>query len=305
MTSSASTPNWHQQTWIAIDTETTGQYWPQAEICEIAAVKWKNGEIVDRFQSLVKPTRPMSDFVIGIHGITNEAVENAPSIDKVLPEFFDFIRDGILLAHHAQFDLAFIACVAEDCGLQVPPLAEAICTSLLGQKLIPKGLEAGQTENHRLQTLKSYFKLEAGPAHRADSDAELCLHVAMKLFERLPPESSVRDLSNAMKRDFGSGQLKSPAHEWRGPMMLKDFGMKSLRRQLTWLEEFIRLSRLNVEGPRFKASLDYNKLKDREIFPIGVIPQMAGHVLMAFEAEDTKQAKRFYLNKVQGLRSIE
>jgi DNA polymerase III epsilon subunit-like protein len=209
-----------------------------------------------------------------------------------------------LLAHHAQFDLAFIACIAEDCGLVVPPYAEAICTSLLGQKLVPKGLEAGQTENHRLQTLKSYFKLEAGPAHRADSDAELCLLVAMKLFDRLPPEATVRDISNSMRRDFGSGQLKSPAHEWKGPMLLKDFGLMHLRRQLPWLEEFVRLARLNVDGPRHKASLDYNKLKDREIYPIGVIPQMAGHVLMAYEAADTTQAKRFYLNKVQGLRAL-
>ncbi|HRK07078.1 MAG TPA: 3'-5' exonuclease [Pseudobdellovibrionaceae bacterium] len=297
-------PVWQQQTWIAIDTETTGQYWPQAEICEIAAVKWRGGEIIERYQSLVKPTRKMSDFVIGIHGITNEAVEDAPPIAKVLPEFFNFIHDGILLAHHAQFDLAFIACVAEECGLVVPPHAEAICTSLLGQKLIPKGLESGQTENHRLQTLKTFFKLEAGPAHRADSDAELCLLVAMKLFERLPPESTVREISNAMKRDFGSGQLKSPAHEWKGPMLLKDFGLLHLRRQLPWLEEFVRLSRLNVDGPKHKANLDYNKLKDREIYPIGVIPQMAGHVLMAYEAADTTQAKRFYLNKVQGLRAI-
>jgi DNA polymerase-3 subunit epsilon len=304
MSATNSVPVWQQQTWIAIDTETTGQYWPQAEICEIAAVKWRGGEIVERYQSLVKPTRKMSDFVIGIHGITNEAVENAPPVKEVLPEFFDFIRDGVLLAHHAQFDLAFIACVAEDCSIEVPKQAEAICTSLLGQKLIPKGTGEGQTENHRLQTLKDFFKLAAGPAHRADSDAALCLEVAMKLFERLPPESSVSDISKSMKRDFGSGQLRSPVHEWKGPMMLKDFGLLHLRKQLTWLEDFVRLARMNADGATHRANLDYNKLKDREIFPIGVIPQMAGHVLMAFEAADPSQAKRFYLNKVQGLRPL-
>src|SRR5690242_6187174 len=93
---------------IALDIETTGQYPFAAEICELAAVKWSKGQIVDQFQTLIRPNQLMGDFVISIHNITNEMVSTAPAIEEKIAEFHAFIADGICIAHHAPFDLGFI-----------------------------------------------------------------------------------------------------------------------------------------------------------------------------------------------------
>lgn len=116
----------------------------------------------------------MSDEVIAIHHITNEMVENAPTIAEVLPKFVEFIRGSVLLAHHAQFDLGFVAASLEESGLALPSEI-TVCTSLLAQATVP------ETPNHRLQTLVPFFGVDPGQAHRALDDARACLHVALKI----------------------------------------------------------------------------------------------------------------------------
>ena len=78
-------------------------------------------------------------------------VADAPPIAEVLPEFLKFISGSVLLAHHAQFDLGFVASALEDCDLPLPS-TPAICTSLLAQANVP------ETVNHRLQTLVPFLK---------------------------------------------------------------------------------------------------------------------------------------------------
>jgi DNA polymerase III subunit epsilon len=100
---------WYDASFVAIDLETTGKYPLDAEICEMAAVKWEKGQVVDTYQTLIKPTYRMSDEVIAIHNITNEMVETAPTLDTKIGEFFNFIKDSYVIAHHAPFDLGFLA----------------------------------------------------------------------------------------------------------------------------------------------------------------------------------------------------
>ena len=88
---------WSQKLWsesilVALDIETTGAYPLTSEICEIAAVKWQNGKVITEFETLVRPTRPMSEFIMGIHGITNQMVASAPKISDKILEFHTFIQ---------------------------------------------------------------------------------------------------------------------------------------------------------------------------------------------------------------------
>src|SRR5688572_7652240 len=89
---------WKDLTIVAFDTETTGQYPLQAEICEIAAVKWHQGQIVGSFHTLLCPANTIPDEVIKIHGITNEMVKDAPPMVQVLPQFLQFIRESVVVA---------------------------------------------------------------------------------------------------------------------------------------------------------------------------------------------------------------
>ena len=77
--------------YIIIDIETTGLDPIYDEIIEITALKVNQDKIVDTFTTLIKPTKPINPFITELTGITNDMVENSPSITDVLPIFLTFI----------------------------------------------------------------------------------------------------------------------------------------------------------------------------------------------------------------------
>lgn len=94
---------------IVLDFETTGLSPNQGDrAIEIGAVKLENGQVVDRFQSLMNPGFRVSGFIEGYTGITNNMLNHAPSCDEVMSEFVDFIGDANLVAHNASFDKRFL-----------------------------------------------------------------------------------------------------------------------------------------------------------------------------------------------------
>ena len=92
------------------DVETTGLSAVYDTIIELAAVKIKDGEIIDRFESFANPHHRLSATTIDLTGITDDMVENAPEVEEVLERFHDWTGDGILVAHNASFDMGFLKC---------------------------------------------------------------------------------------------------------------------------------------------------------------------------------------------------
>lgn len=168
---------WNNFDLVAFDTETSGAYPIGSEIVEFGAVKFRDGKEIDRFQTLLKPREPMTDFIIGIHGITNEMVADAPLMKQKINEIREFFSGSILMAHHAPFDLGFIALEFEKYNIDFPP-EPVLCTSLLARKLIP------ESPNHKLQTLIPFLKIEKGAAHRAADDSAACIQVGLECFRR-------------------------------------------------------------------------------------------------------------------------
>src|SRR5580658_5011861 len=111
---------WHEATFVGLDTETSGKYPLDAEICEIAAVKWRGGQIIENFQSLVAITRPMNPEAQGVHHISPEMLAGAPNMRDTITKFHNFIDESFLIAHHAPFDMGFIAYEFERAGLALP-----------------------------------------------------------------------------------------------------------------------------------------------------------------------------------------
>ncbi len=266
---------WLESSFVAIDLETTGKYPLDAEICEMAAVKWEKGQIVGTFQSLIKPTYQMGAEVIKIHNITNEMVESAPRLNEKLQEFYDFIKDSYLIAHHAPFDLGFLAWEFEKARLPLPTLP-VFCTSLMSQAI------NFNTANHRLATLAEYFKIDAGAAHRALDDAKTCLAVALRFFEKMP-EAKVSDLLNAQQT-----QLLWPR-----------YSIEALMER----EHFLAMVRAVVD--KFEIVITYESGsrpgQPRKVYPMGIVRSLAGDFLVATEGNqegDEVRPKRYFLQHI-------
>ncbi|ACB08716.1 DNA polymerase III subunit alpha [Thermotoga sp. RQ2] len=95
-------------TFVVLDFETTGLDPQVDEIIEIGAVKIQDGQIVDEYHTLIKPSREISRRSSEITGITQEMLENKRSIEEVLPEFLGFLENSIIVAHNANFDYRFL-----------------------------------------------------------------------------------------------------------------------------------------------------------------------------------------------------
>ncbi len=263
---------WAQGTFVAFDLETSGKYPLEAEICEMAAVKWSQGQEVGRWSSLIRPSRPMSPEVIAIHKITNEMVAQAPSLKEKLPEFLDFLGEAIGVAHHAPFDMGFLMADIERFNLTHPP-GPVLCTSLLSRQLIP---ESG---NHRLSTLSRFLGLPQGQGHRALYDAETCWGVALQCLGRLGEEASLAQVFRAQG----------------GPLHWSNYSLKvlGLRPEMDLLVQAIRQGR--------EVDLVYSggsrPGQARRVRPLGLVRNPRGDFVVAVESGQD-QSKRYLLDKI-------
>ncbi|WP_342721126.1 3'-5' exonuclease [Acidovorax sp. FHTAMBA] len=150
-----------------IDFETTGISPGQgARATEVAIVLLEQGQVVDRFQSLMKTGAWIPPFITQLTGITNAMVNAAPDAAQVMQDAARFVGDAPMVAHNAAFDSKFWQAELALVGLTAPqPFA---CTVLLSRRLYP------QAPSHKLGTLVDYHGLpRTGQAHRALADAEM------------------------------------------------------------------------------------------------------------------------------------
>ena len=146
------------------------------ELVEIGAVRLSGGEVTDRFETLVKPTRG----IVGkqIHGITNADVEGAPSPAEAAAQLLDFAGDDILVGHNVGFDISFIEAALAD-GTRIEP-GTYLDTLVLARAGYP------DLDAHKLADLIEFFELEVDPKHRALADAEATAALLQRMAEDIP-----------------------------------------------------------------------------------------------------------------------
>jgi len=149
--------------YIVLDLETTGLSKHQHKITEIAAVKVKNNKIKDEFHTLVNPCTPIPSFITRLTGISNEMVQSAPKVNKVLPHFLNFLEDNVIVAHCATFDHGFISANTAK-YLNKIFNNEKICTRKLATRLLP------QLPSKKLSSICEHFNIQNLRAHRAMTD---------------------------------------------------------------------------------------------------------------------------------------
>ncbi|RBW69880.1 PolC-type DNA polymerase III [Bacillus taeanensis] len=167
-----------EETYIVFDVETTGLSAVYNKIIELAAVKVKAGEIIERFERFANPHESLSTTIMELTGITDDMLVDAPEIDVVLKEFQQFMGDDTLVAHNASFDMGFI-----NAGFRKVGLGEAknpvIDTLELARFLYP------EMKNHRLNTLCKKFDIELTQHHRAIYDTEATGYLLTKLLKEV------------------------------------------------------------------------------------------------------------------------
>ncbi|SFV74487.1 DNA polymerase III epsilon subunit [hydrothermal vent metagenome] len=117
-----------------VDIETNGSKIERHQIIEIAAIKVKNGKIIDRFESLVQCER-INPIIVDLTGITIEDTKDAPPLQEVLYQFHQFLGDAIFVAHDVKFDYTFISSSFEKVGLP-PMLNRSLCSLALAERTI-------------------------------------------------------------------------------------------------------------------------------------------------------------------------
>ncbi|WP_455813001.1 3'-5' exonuclease, partial [Clostridium butyricum] len=103
-------------TYCVLDLETTG-FSPKLEkITEIGIMKIQDGKVIDKFSTFVNPEKSIPQRVVEVTNITDDMVRNAETIDKVFPKMLDFIKDTVVVAHNADFDIGFLKHYAKVLG---------------------------------------------------------------------------------------------------------------------------------------------------------------------------------------------
>ena len=150
-----------------IDFETTGLSPGMGDrVTEIAVVLVENGQVVDRFQSLMNAGKRIPSFIEALTGISNSMLATAPESTQVMRDASLFVGNAPMVAHNASFDRRFWEAELARIGtVSVQPFA---CTMLLSKRLYP------QVRSHQLGMLVDYHQLpRTGRAHRALADAEM------------------------------------------------------------------------------------------------------------------------------------
>jgi DNA polymerase-3 subunit alpha (Gram-positive type) len=226
-----------EDTYVVFDVETTGLSAVHDTIIELAAVKVRGGEIVDRFSSFANPRRKLTSTITELTGITDEMLEGAPEVGEVLQRFLDFVGDSVLVAHNARFDMGFLQMGVQRLGL------DSITNPVIDTLEMARSLYTG-LKNYRLNTLCKHFGIELKQHHRAIHDAEATGHLLWKMVEDcLARKISRLDQLNEMTGRRDVSRLR-PFHAVL--LVRNQTGLKNLYKliSLSHLEYFHRVPRI-------------------------------------------------------------
>ena len=162
---------------VVFDLETTGLSANKDKIIEIGAVKVENGRIIDRFSSFVNPHQPLEPKIVKLTGIDDEILADAPDDTKVLPDFLEFIKDSVLVAHNAPFDTGFVRNWCRKHGENFD--YGFVDTVELSKVLLP------DMEHYKLDLVCDELGVELQNHHRAVDDAEATAGLFLKELEIL------------------------------------------------------------------------------------------------------------------------
>ncbi|MET1247858.1 PolC-type DNA polymerase III [Sporolactobacillus sp. STCC-11] len=268
-----------EDTYVVFDVETTGLSAVYDTIIELAAVKIKNGEVLEKFDQFANPHHPLPQKIIELTSITDEMLADAPDADQVVEEFRAFAGDAILVAHNATFDMGFLNTAYQKLGYGKAE-NPVIDTLELGRFLYP------EFKNHKLDTLCKAFNIELTHHHRAIYDTEATGYLAWKMLKDAAEKGM--NYHDQLNDNLGKGNLDRirPSHIIL--LVKNQTGLKNLYKliSLSHVAYFFRV-------PRIPRSL-LNKYREGLLVGSGCEKGELFETMMQKSAELAEKVAEFY-----------
>lgn len=170
--------NKYVKDYVVFDLETTGTSCTCDEVVEISAIKVQDGQVVEEFSALVNPQMPIPFWATEVNGITDKMVANAPTFDKALADFLEFVGDMILVGHNIHtFDMKFV------CRDAVKFFGKTIGNDYIDTLPLAR-IYLPQLRHHTLTDLAKHYGITTTGAHRALYDCRM----NQQVFEHLGEE---------------------------------------------------------------------------------------------------------------------
>lgn len=214
---------------IVFDIETTGLSHRTCKITEIGAVRIRDGQVVESFDTFVNPEIPIPEEITQLTSITDDMVKDAPTTKQALELFFAFVgrhEDGspkLLIAHNAEFDVGFIRYYAELCGLPFDyPYLDTVALS----RFINPDLKT-----HKLDVVAKYYQLPEFHHHRACDDADILAQIYFCMVNKMR-ETDLPHFAAVQKEMLANAN----------PLKLKSYHQVLLVKNKTGLKNLYRLT---------------------------------------------------------------
>jgi len=174
---------------VAIDLETTGLDPQRDAILEVGLVRFREGEILETYSTLVDVEREIPPGITFLTGIRQEDMTGAPKLRRVLADVADFAGLAPLVGHNISFDLSFL----QPWGLLRDNLA--LDTYELAAVLLPTA------PRYNLNSLAQQLSVPLNGAHRALTDATATVQVYWTLWQRILdlPLNTLQEIANAAR----------------------------------------------------------------------------------------------------------
>lgn len=228
-------------TYCVLDLETTGFSATTEKITEVGIMKVKNGELLDQFSCFVNPEKHIPQRVTEVTNITDDMVKDAETIDVVFPKILDFIKDSVLVAHNAPFDMGFLKQNAKNLGYDFD--FTYLDTLSLAKDLFP------DYKKYKLGKIAENLGIKVEVAHRALDDVDTTVKVFNVMMDLLKKRGAktVNDIDEVSSTEEAKKEEYKKLKTYHAIILAKNYvGLRNLYRlvSLSHLDYFYRKPRI-------------------------------------------------------------
>lgn len=204
-------------------------------------MKYKNGEVIDEFSCFVNPQKHIPQRVTEVTNITDDMVKDAETIEKVFPKILDFIKDSVLVAHNAGFDIGFLKQNAKVLGYEFD--YTYIDTLSLAKDLFP------DYKKYKLGKIAENLGIKVEVAHRALDDVDTTVKVFRVMLDMLKKRGAkkVDDIDEVSSTEESKKDAYKKLKTYHAIILAKNYiGLRNLYKlvSLSHLHYFYRKPRI-------------------------------------------------------------